>query len=43
MVGGFNVFGARSGLVKQFNLPTHYQMRLRMKIFKIDSWDNEHF
>lgn len=43
MVGGYHVFGAQSALIKKFEMPPHYEMRIRLKFFKIDSWDNEQF
>lgn len=43
MVGGFNVLGKNSAIVKSFTMPAHYKMTLRIKFFKIDSWDNETF
>lgn len=43
MIGGFGVFGKNSALVKHFRLPPHYEMKLKLNLFKIDSWDKERF
>lgn len=43
MIGGFNILGAKSALVKSIPLPPHYKMRIRVQFWKIDSWDGESF
>lgn len=43
MVGGFDIFGSNTLLIKKFELPPHYEITLKITMFKIDSWDNESF
>lgn len=39
LAGGFGVFGKGTSMVKQFELAPHYKLHLKVKLFKIDSWD----
>ena len=41
--GGYNILGSGSSLVKSVVLPPHYKMKIKLKFFKIDSWDDEFF
>ncbi|CAD8148344.1 unnamed protein product [Paramecium octaurelia] len=43
LFGGFNVFGNTTIISKQFFLPPHYQIRVTLEFWKIDSWDDEWF
>lgn len=43
MFGGFNIFGQFTSIVKVIQLPAHYLVRLQVRFYKIDSWDNESF
>lgn len=43
LLGGYNILGAGSALVKQISVPPHQDISMRFEFFKIDSWDNEVF
>jgi hypothetical protein len=34
LAGGYGVFAAKSSLVKQFRLPPHYKVQLKVQIWK---------
>jgi len=43
MLGGYNVFGKDAYVEKTFALPAvHVGLRVQLKFFKIDRWDNEY-
>lgn len=41
MAGGYNVFGTKAIAKKTFNLSGHKSLRLKVQLWKIDSWDYE--
>lgn len=41
--GGYRVFGNKSSAVLYLELPPHWMVRVKFTLYKIDSWDNEHF
>jgi hypothetical protein len=43
MFGGYAKFGARAVALKQFDLPPHHTLTIKVQMWKIDSWDNEEF
>jgi hypothetical protein len=43
LLGGYKVFGKGSSIVKYITLPPHYEVSIKFKLYKIDSWDNEKF
>jgi hypothetical protein len=43
-VGGYNIFGHLSNVVKEFiNVPPHYQVEVYLNVYFTDSWDCEIF
>lgn len=40
-MGGYNSLALGGTAAKTFNLPKHKKLRIRLKIYKFDSWDNE--
>ncbi|CAK93030.1 unnamed protein product (macronuclear) [Paramecium tetraurelia] len=42
MFGGFNAFGTNTIISKHFSLPPHYQIKVSLEFWKIDSWDAEY-
>jgi hypothetical protein len=40
-VGGFNAFGRRATVAKTIRLPPHYKLKIKVQLWRIDSWDNE--
>lgn len=42
LVGGFNVFGSGATASKEFVVPAHYRLRLKVQFFKIDAWNDEY-
>ncbi|CAD8105868.1 unnamed protein product [Paramecium primaurelia] len=44
LFGGFGKLGRKANLWKRFtNLPPHFQVKVKVQMWKIDSWDNELF
>ncbi|CAD8147443.1 unnamed protein product [Paramecium octaurelia] len=43
LFGGHYVFGANSLASRQFILPPHYNVKIQLRFWKIDSWDGEFF
>jgi hypothetical protein len=43
IIGGYDKFGVKATMMKNFLLPPHYTLRLTMNFVKIDSWDNHAF
>ncbi|CAD8114331.1 unnamed protein product [Paramecium sonneborni] len=41
--GGFNTFGMGTKVMKLIQLPPHFYVQIKMKFWKIDTWDNEYF
>jgi hypothetical protein len=41
ILGGPLAFGKKAALAKTFKVPPHYQLRINVQIWKIDSWDYE--
>ncbi|CAD8116402.1 unnamed protein product [Paramecium sonneborni] len=39
LFGGYNAFGMNTIVLKQFNLPPHYQINITLEFWKIDCWD----
>lgn len=41
MLGGFGNFGVGAVVFKQFQMPPHYRVKVKLTFAKVDSWDNE--
>ena len=40
MIGGWNIFGKESSLIKSFkNIIPHYKARIKCRVYKIDEWN----
>jgi hypothetical protein len=40
-VGGYNKFGEGAMATKKMKLPDHKRIRIKVQLWKIDSWDGE--
>ncbi|CAK58868.1 unnamed protein product (macronuclear) [Paramecium tetraurelia] len=43
LFGGFDTFGKQTKVMKFLQLPPHYEVQIKMRFWKIDTWDNEYF
>lgn len=43
IIGGFKVGGAGIWFERDFDLPAHKRLTIRLKAFAIDAWENEKF
>jgi hypothetical protein len=42
MLGGYGIFGAGASVTRTYSsLPVHNMIKLKIQLFKIDSWNNE--
>ncbi|CAD8081397.1 unnamed protein product [Paramecium sonneborni] len=41
MFGGYGIFGSKTIVSKQFILPPHFKIKIKLDFWKLDSWDGE--
>jgi len=41
LFGGYDKTGSKALISRQFKLPGHYRLKIKLLFAKIDSWDNE--